>query len=101
MAPSVSVPTHFSKVILAKREGEQSETALGAFVLPNARIPDHTPLESFIVPGRFLLQKSVQNFLISPIQSIPWKERRDLIYLMIKLRFLLLPCAVLTVNVKS
>ncbi|WWC90696.1 uncharacterized protein L201_005633 [Kwoniella dendrophila CBS 6074] len=72
--PSVSVPTHFAKVILASRPdfaypqkpgpanpnqnpaypttsaSTIKELALGAFVLPNAEIPDQADLRSFIVP---------------------------------------------------
>ena len=65
--PSIGVPTHFYKIILAKRPksgnlsgnvpsapnakfDENSEFAIGAFVLPNAPIPDNAPLESFRVP---------------------------------------------------
>ncbi|WWD19078.1 hypothetical protein CI109_103536 [Kwoniella shandongensis] len=68
--PSVSVPTHFAKVILASRpdfsypqkpssnpneKGFTSpstikELAIGAFVLPNKEIPDEADLRSFIVP---------------------------------------------------
>ena len=50
LAPSISVPTHFAKVILGTG-GSEPGPAVGAFVLPNARIPDHTPLESFVTPG--------------------------------------------------
>ncbi|RUS20084.1 hypothetical protein BC937DRAFT_86399 [Endogone sp. FLAS-F59071] len=45
--PNVAVPTHFYKVILAVRDGQYS---LAAFVLPNARISNDTPLEQFQVP---------------------------------------------------
>ncbi|WWC93795.1 hypothetical protein V866_000631 [Kwoniella sp. B9012] len=69
--PSVSVPTHFAKVILASRPDFSypqkpssnsnpaypstspntiKELALGAFVLPNKEIPDEADLRSFIVP---------------------------------------------------
>ncbi|OWZ42874.1 endonuclease G, mitochondrial [Cryptococcus neoformans c45] len=66
--PSVSVPTHFAKVILASRPDFSypqkpsstsnavsspqtvKELALGAFVLPNKEIPDQADLRSFIVP---------------------------------------------------
>lgn len=78
--PSVSVPTHFAKVIYAQgRPGDRSLpipsssstlpdannvltgkiglsgssanwTALGAFVLPNAIIPNDQPLKNFLVP---------------------------------------------------
>ncbi|KAL1915667.1 uncharacterized protein VTP21DRAFT_6426 [Calcarisporiella thermophila] len=46
--PNVAVPTHFFKVVLTRRE--DGSYASGAFVLPNAPIPDATPLERFIVP---------------------------------------------------
>jgi len=53
--PNVSVPTHFAKVVLASRPASPStphipEVSTGAFVLPNAVIPDEASLESFVVP---------------------------------------------------
>ncbi|GAA5838607.1 hypothetical protein JCM3766R1_006031 [Sporobolomyces carnicolor] len=63
--PSIAVPTHFAKVILASRapsvsslslipssgsSSDRKEWVQGAFVLPNEPIPDQTRLESFIVP---------------------------------------------------
>jgi endonuclease G len=66
--PSISVPTHFAKVILAsrpdfsypQRPSSQNnevtspqtvkELAMGAFVLPNKEIPDNADLRSFIMP---------------------------------------------------
>ncbi|CAI7664648.1 unnamed protein product [Penicillium pancosmium] len=50
--PNVAVPTHFYKVIFAE-DGSNSPTskvALGAFVLPNARIPNDKSLSDFEVP---------------------------------------------------
>ncbi|KAL1999460.1 hypothetical protein VTN02DRAFT_4495 [Thermoascus thermophilus] len=52
--PSVAVPTHFYKVIYAE-DGSgpgsgSGKVALGAFVLPNARIPNEKPLADFEVP---------------------------------------------------
>ncbi|KAL5357166.1 hypothetical protein BJX96DRAFT_143996 [Aspergillus floccosus] len=50
--PNVAVPTHFYKVIYAE-EGPASpagKVALGAFVLPNARIPNDKRLAEFEVP---------------------------------------------------
>ncbi|KAJ5502941.1 Extracellular Endonuclease subunit A [Penicillium fimorum] len=50
--PNVAVPTHFYKVIYAE-DGTNSPTskvALGAFVLPNARIANDKPLTDFEVP---------------------------------------------------
>ncbi|GAA6012749.1 hypothetical protein JCM11491_002549 [Sporobolomyces phaffii] len=63
--PSIAVPTHFAKVILASRAPSSSlslipssssasrdgkEWVQGAFVLPNEPIPDQTRLEGFVVP---------------------------------------------------
>ncbi|KAG7092185.1 hypothetical protein E1B28_008554 [Marasmius oreades] len=53
--PNVAVPTHFAKVILTSKPSSPSrpdilELATGAFVLPNAPIPDDTPLEKFAMP---------------------------------------------------
>lgn len=45
--PNVAVPTHFYKVILTHHQGKYS---VGAFVLPNQRIADQTPLTAFKVP---------------------------------------------------
>ncbi|KAJ8519877.1 hypothetical protein ONZ45_g3236 [Pleurotus djamor] len=52
--PNVAVPTHFAKVVLASRPSSSStpdilELSSGAFVLPNAIIPDEAPLESFVM----------------------------------------------------
>lgn len=64
--PNISVPTHFAKVIYALPSPPLSSSSsrllpslggsstsgavLGAFVLPNARIPNDTPLTHFSVP---------------------------------------------------
>jgi len=53
--PNVAVPTHFAKIVLTSRPSSPStpdipEISTGAFVLPNAIIPDDAPLESFVVP---------------------------------------------------
>jgi len=67
--PSISVPTHFAKVILASRPdfsypqkpnprdgtvtsaNTVKELAMGAFVLPNKEIPDEADIRAFITPG--------------------------------------------------
>jgi endonuclease G len=67
--PSISVPTHFAKVILASRpdfsfpqkphskdltvtsQSTIKELAMGAFILPNKEIPDEVDLRNFIAPG--------------------------------------------------
>lgn len=48
--PNVAVPTHFYKVIFAEDGTVGGKVALGAFVLPNAVIPNAKPLSDFEVP---------------------------------------------------
>jgi endonuclease G len=48
--PNIAVPTHFYKVIFAEDGLVGGQVAVGAFVLPNARIPNEKPLEEFEVP---------------------------------------------------
>jgi endonuclease G len=48
--PNIAVPTHFYKVIFAEDGKAGGQVAVGAFVLPNAKIPNETPLGSFEVP---------------------------------------------------
>lgn len=50
--PNVAVPTHFYKVIYGEdgTGNPRSNVALGAFVLPNARIPNDKRLSDFEVP---------------------------------------------------
>lgn len=48
--PSVAVPTHFYKVIFAEDGRVGGNVALGAFVLPNAPIPNQKPITDFEVP---------------------------------------------------
>lgn len=48
--PAVAVPTHFYKVIFAEDGRVGGNVALGAFVLPNAPIPNTKPITDFEVP---------------------------------------------------
>jgi endonuclease G len=48
--PSVAVPTHFYKVIFAEDGKVGGNVAIGAFVLPNARISNDKPITDFEVP---------------------------------------------------
>ncbi|KAI5297903.1 nuclease [Ascosphaera atra] len=48
--PNVAVPTHFYKVIFAEDGKTGGNVSLGAFVLPNARIPNQKSLQDFEVP---------------------------------------------------
>lgn len=71
--PNISVPTHFAKVVLASRPASPStphipEVSTGAFVLPNAMIPDEVSLESFVVPS-MLKSPSTHDCLLNGTQS--------------------------------
>lgn len=48
--PNVAVPTHFYKVVFAEDGKTGGKVSLGAFVLPNDRIPNDKPLQDFEVP---------------------------------------------------
>ncbi|PSS12683.1 hypothetical protein M430DRAFT_36747, partial [Amorphotheca resinae ATCC 22711] len=48
--PNIAVPTHFYKVIFAEDGTVSGPVAVGAFVLPNAPIPNEKPLTDFEVP---------------------------------------------------
>lgn len=48
--PNIAVPTHFYKVIFAEDGEVGGQVAIGAFVLPNAVIPNNKPLTEFEVP---------------------------------------------------
>ncbi|WEW57832.1 nuclease [Emydomyces testavorans] len=48
--PNVAVPTHFYKVIFAEDGTFGGKVSLGAFVLPNSRIPNEKSLSDFEVP---------------------------------------------------
>ncbi|KAH9239082.1 nuclease [Colletotrichum chrysophilum] len=48
--PNVAVPTHFYKVIFAEDGKAGGNVAIGAFVMPNAVIPNEKPLSDFEMP---------------------------------------------------
>ncbi|GJC86600.1 mitochondrial nuclease [Colletotrichum liriopes] len=48
--PNVAVPTHFYKVIFAEDGKVGGNVAIGAFVMPNAPIPNEKPLSEFEMP---------------------------------------------------
>nr|POE59224.1 mitochondrial nuclease [Quercus suber] len=48
--PNIAVPTHFYKVIFAEDGKAGGNVSLGAFVLPNDKIPNDKPLQDFEVP---------------------------------------------------
>ncbi|KXH30936.1 DNA/RNA non-specific endonuclease [Colletotrichum salicis] len=48
--PNVAVPTHFYKIIFAEDGKVGGNVAIGAFVMPNAPIPNSKPLSEFEMP---------------------------------------------------
>ncbi|SPO01140.1 probable nuclease NUC1 precursor, mitochondrial [Cephalotrichum gorgonifer] len=71
---SVAVPTHFYKVILAEDGRVGGPVAVGAFVLPNARIPNDKPLTDFEVPLEVIERASGLEFAA----KLPVERRRRL-----------------------
>jgi len=72
--PNVSVPTHFAKVVLTTKPSTPStptilELSAGAFVLPNAAIPDETPLTDFVVPVEAVERAAGLNFFSDSVKS--------------------------------
>ena len=79
LAPQIAVPTHFSKVILGvrnDRKDQPGETALGSFVLPNARIPDTALLEGFAVPGMLHFSHDMPLEILKSLQWMRWNVRQ-------------------------
>ncbi|KAJ5707592.1 Extracellular Endonuclease subunit A [Penicillium malachiteum] len=73
--PNVAVPTHFYKVIYGEdgSNSPNSKVALGAFVLPNARIANEKSLSDFEVPLEVLERASGLEFAA---QLDPSRRRR-------------------------
>ncbi|KAJ6016190.1 Extracellular Endonuclease subunit A [Penicillium herquei] len=73
--PNVAVPTHFYKVIYGEdgSNSPNSKVALGAFVLPNARIANQKSLSDFEVPLEVLERASGLEFAA---QLDPSRRRR-------------------------
>ncbi|KAI2642663.1 hypothetical protein GGS21DRAFT_185911 [Xylaria nigripes] len=74
--PNVAVPTHFYKVIFAEEDGPSKggKVAIGAFVLPNARIPNDKPLADFEVPVEIVERASGLEFA----SKLPVQRRKRL-----------------------
>ena len=67
--PNVAVPTHFYKVIFAEDGTVGGKVALGAFVLPNAPIPNEKPITDFEVPVEAVERASGLEFATNlPVQ---------------------------------
>jgi endonuclease G len=72
--PNVAVPTHFYKVIFAEDGTLTGPVAVGAFVLPNAPIPNEKPLTDFEVPVEAVERASGLEFA----SKLPVQRRRRL-----------------------
>ena len=72
--PNVAVPTHFYKVIFAEDGKVGGQVAVGAFVLPNAPIPNTKPLADFEVPVEAVERASGLEFA----SKLPVQRRRRL-----------------------
>lgn len=72
--PNVAVPTHFYKVIFAEDGRAGGDVALGAFVLPNAKIPNEKPITDFEVPLEAVERASGIEFAT----KLPVQRRRRL-----------------------
>lgn len=75
--PSIAVPTHFFKLIVAEqplKDPRSSKVAVGAFVMPNDKIDNKTPLKSFAIPVDALERASGLQFL----SKLPVSERKEL-----------------------
>lgn len=73
--PNVAVPTHFYKVIFAEDgQGPGGNVSLGAFVLPNAVIPNEKSLGHFEVPVEAVERASGLEFAC----KLPLERRKKL-----------------------
>ncbi|KAI1777604.1 hypothetical protein F4818DRAFT_407234 [Hypoxylon cercidicola] len=72
--PNVAVPTHFYKVIFAEDGAVGGNVALGAFVLPNAPIPNEKPITDFEVPVEAIERASGLEFA----SKLPPQRRKRL-----------------------
>ncbi|KAH8591788.1 hypothetical protein B0O99DRAFT_631661 [Bisporella sp. PMI_857] len=72
--PNIAVPTHFYKVIFAEDGTTSGPVAVGAFVLPNAVIPNEKPITDFEVPVEAVERASGLEFAT----KLPVQRRRRL-----------------------
>jgi endonuclease G len=72
--PNVAVPTHFFKVIFAEDGTTGGNVSLGAFVLPNVKIPNSKPLADFEVPIEAIERASGLEFAT----KLPMERRKRL-----------------------
>ena len=76
--PNVAVPTHFFKILIGEDpilpSLPRNGVAVSAFVLPNEKISNSTPLESFAVPVNAIERAVGAEFM----PKLPEKNRRDM-----------------------
>jgi endonuclease G len=72
--PNVAVPTHFYKVIVAEGGTPDGPVTVGAFVLPNAAINNHTKLTEFSAPLEIVERASGLEFM----SKLPAARRKEL-----------------------
>jgi endonuclease G len=72
--PNIAVPTHFYKVIFAEDGTVAGPVAVGAFVLPNAAIPNEKPITDFEVPVEAVERASGLEFAT----KLPLQRRKRL-----------------------
>lgn len=76
--PNIAVPTHFYKIVIGENpllpSLPRKGVAVGAFVLPNDRISNTTPLKSFLVPLDAIERAAGVEFL----PKLPPASRRPL-----------------------
>ena len=71
--PNIAVPTHFFKLVVGENKGDDTISA-AAFVLPNDKIDNNTPLTAFQVPIEALERSSGLDLL----QQVPYLKKKDL-----------------------
>ncbi|KAG7195974.1 nuclease [Scheffersomyces spartinae] len=73
--PNIAVPTHFFKLIVGENKRDQGQKiSYAAFVLPNDKIENLTPLTSFQVPLEALEKSSGLELL----GKVPYYNKKDL-----------------------
>lgn len=76
--PSIAVPTHFFKLIVAEKSNKKpdssNDVAVAAFILPNDIIKNETPLRTFEIPVESLERSSGLELL----KKLPANQRKSL-----------------------
>lgn len=72
--PNIAVPTHFFKLVVCDDGSNNGDLSVGAFVMPNAVIPNSVPLKEFQVPVEALERSSGLTLL----QNVEPKKKKNL-----------------------